>query len=102
MLRCSEMEWNGIPTRVSHATSGHDCSNARPSTPRWPSNQPNQTPTPHQLQFTGVDSVLTADLGEGKEVAKQKRKSLNTRCDLLRDRILKVGEALKKAIVASA
>lgn len=45
--------------------------------------------------------MLTADLGEGKELAKQKRKALNTRCDALRDRILKTGEALKRIIATS-
>lgn len=54
-----------------------------------------------QLQFTGIDSVLTADLGEGKELAKEKRKSLNRRCDALRDRILKAGEALGRILATS-
>jgi hypothetical protein len=59
-------------------------------------------PRHKQLQFTGVDSVLTADLGEGKERAKEKRKSLNKRCDALRDRILKAGEALKRILATTS
>ena len=60
-----------------------------------------QRPRPHQLQFTGVDSVLTADLGEGKERAKEKRKSLNKRCDALRDRIVSAREALARILATS-
>lgn len=45
--------------------------------------------------------MLTADLGEGKERAKEKRKSLNKRCDALRDRIVSAREALARILATS-
>lgn len=40
------------------------------------------------MQYTGVDSIVTAELESGREMAKLRRKSLNKRCDALRERIL--------------
>ena len=45
--------------------------------------------------------MTTAELGEGKELAKETRKSLNKRCDALRDRILQAREALGRILATS-
>lgn len=41
-----------------------------------------------RLQYSGVDGVITAELNSGKTNAKELRRSLNQRCEDLRDRIL--------------
>ncbi len=53
-----------------------------------------------KLQYAGVDSIITADLDTGKELAKEKRKALNQRCDALRERILGISNDLSKMLAA--
>lgn len=53
-----------------------------------------------KLQYSGVDSIITAELESGKERAKEKRKSLNQRCDALRERILQDSKDLQKMLAA--
>lgn len=42
------------------------------------------------LQYAGVDSIVTAELDTGREMAKKTRKSMNMRCDDLRERVLEL------------
>jgi hypothetical protein len=42
--------------------------------------------SPAQFQTVKVDSVVTAELNTGKDEAKQRRKSVNARCEALRER----------------
>jgi hypothetical protein len=37
-----------------------------------------------------VDSIVTAELDTGREMAKKTRKSMNMRCDDLRERVLEL------------
>lgn len=53
-----------------------------------------------KLQYNGVDSIITAELESGKERAKEKRKALNQRCDVLRERILQDSKDLQKMLAA--
>jgi TolA-binding protein len=55
-----------------------------------------------KLQYSGVDSIITAELESGKERAKEKRKALNQRCDALRERILQDSKDLQRMLAASA
>jgi len=53
-----------------------------------------------KLQYSGVDSIITAELASGKERAKEKRKALNQRCDALRERILQDSKDLRKMLAS--
>lgn len=51
-----------------------------------------------KLQYAGVDSIITAELNSGKELAREKRKALNARCDILRERLLAASQKLNKVL----
>lgn len=53
-----------------------------------------------KLQYAGVDSIITAELDSGKELAREKRKALNQRCDQLRERLLATSQKLAKVLDA--
>jgi len=53
-----------------------------------------------KLQFNGIDSVITAQLQSGKEKAREKRKTLNQRCEKLRQKILTVHEDIQLLLAA--
>ena len=47
-----------------------------------------------KLQFSGVDSVITAELQSGQQNARERRKNLNRAAEELRERIIKLHDTL--------